>query len=401
MRHQVLVSMVFAFVSATGFADGETIGTQAKSADLKQRKTNGSSNKISPKTKKPSTEKPSAPESLTVSSALEQDTNTSSTPTEHFNATTRGSYAVPAWLYGIQLTATPADAFDNSFTSFDLAYLQEKQRLKSSIAGISSKLEVKTTVLATNVSYGSILKSQNLFLKIDGTLIRGRADYETSIITSGSTTKSTYQSGVDIPDLGAVIAIQAAAGIWLGARTSWARDYIKVEAKSDTGSQKATSQAEHATQVVGLEYRSRPAHFGVEYSIQNKADDMITRWDVPIRLALSERLFLGGSVGHETDKDFSSSTKSSKAYHLIEAGIQSAAHAFVFQYEYDLEKSGSDANMTTVKSKTGTVILNFGPKIGMRFGIATSYLLETKKDIAAPTAKKEGGSLQLRIARAQ
>ena len=397
MLHKILIFTILAFVSLTSLAETETTSSPFKPADLKQKKANSNPNKMPAKIKKPASEKLSAPEAPTT----EQAQNTAETPTDNLNTAKKRYYAAPTWLYGIQLTATPAEIFENSLASFDLAYAQEKQRLKSSIAGISTKLNVKTTVLATKFSYGSIMNSQKLFLKIDGNLGSARTDYETSVITSNSIAKSTYQSGVDIPELGAVISIQAAPGIWIGAKNSWARDYVKVEAKSSIGTQKSTSRTENATQVVGLEYRSYPIHFGVEYSIRNKNDDLNTRWDVPLRLALSERFFLGGSVGHETDKDFSSSSKSSKTYHLLETGIQSAANAFVFQYEYDLEKSGSETNVATVKTKTATVVLNFGSQIGMRFGIATSYLVETKKDSGAPTATNEGGNLQLRITRAQ
>lgn len=401
MLNQVTAFMILASVSTMSIAQTETPITPPKSTDSKQIKANTNPNKIPAKTKTPAVEKPSPAEAPSTKTAPEQAHNDSETPNSKLNTTVRGHYAVPTWLYGIQLTATPAEIFENSLAWFDLAYAQEKQRLKSSIAGISTRLNVKTTVLAAKVSYGSIMKSQKLFLKVDGILVRGRTDYETSVITSSSTATSTYQSGADIPELGAVISLQAAPGLWIGAKNSWARDYIKVEAKSSGGTEKATLRSENSTQVVGLEYRSYPAHFGFEYSIQNKKDDTITRWDVPMRLALTERFFLGSSVGNETDKDFSSSTKSSKAFHLLETGIQGAANAFVFQYEYDLEKSGSETNVTTVKTKTGTVVLNFGSQIGMRFGIATSYSLETKKDSGAPTATKEGGHLQLRIARAQ
>lgn len=401
MLHQVTAFMILASVSTMSMAQTETPITPPKSTDSKQIKANNNPNKIPAKTKKPAVEKPSPAEAPSTKTAPEQAHNDSETPNSNLNTTVRGHYVVPTWLYGIQLTATPAEIFENSLASFDLAYAQEKQRLKSSIAGISTKLNVKTSVLATKASYGSIMKSQKLFLKVDGILVRGRTDYETSVITSSSTATSTYQSGADIPELGAVISLQAAPGLWIGAKNSWARDYTKVEATSGAETQKSTSRAENATQVVGLEYRSSPAHFGVEYSIQNKNDDLKTRWDVPIRLALTDRLFLGGSLGHEIDKDFASSTKSSKTFHLLETGIQGAANAFVFQYEYDLEKSGSETNVTTVKTKTGTVVLNFGSQIGMRFGIATSYSVETKKDSGAPTATKEGGNLQLRIARAQ
>lgn len=401
MLHQVTAFMILASVSTISIAQTETPITPSKSTDSKQIKANTNPNKIPAKTKKPAVEKPSPAEAPSTKTAPEQAHNDAETPNSNLNTTVRGHYAAPTWLYGIQLTATPAEIFENSLASFDLAYGQDKQRLKSSIAGISTNVNVKTTVLATKVSYGSIMKSQKLFFKVDGILVRGRTDYETSVITSNSTAKSTYQSGTDIPELGAVISIQAAPGIWIGAKNSWARDYIKVEAKSSTGTEKATLRSENSTQVLGLEYRSYPAHFGFEYSIQNKKDDTITRWDVPMRLALTDRFFLGGSVGLEVDKDFSSSSKSSKTYHLLETGIQGAANAFVFQYEYDLEKSGSETTVTTVKTKTGTVVLNFGSQIGMRFGIATSYFVETKKDTGAPTATKEGGILQLRIARAQ
>ncbi len=403
MLHQVLIFMILVFVSPTSLAETETTSTSPNPADLKQKKAASKPNKIPAKIKKPAVEKPPAPDASATDTdtTTEQAQNASETPTDNLYPAKKGYYAAPTWLYGLQLTATPAEIFENSLASFDVAYGQDKQRLKSSIAGISTKLNVKTTVLATKVSYGSIMKSQKLFFKVDGILVRGRTDYETSVITSNSTAKSTYQSGADIPELGAVISLQAAPGIWIGAKNSWARDYIKVESKSSTGTEKATLRSENSTQVVGLEYRGYPAHFGFEYSIQNKKDDTITRWDVPMRLALTDRFFIGGSVGHETDKDFSSSGKSSKTYHLLETGIQGAANAFVFQYEYDLEKSGSEANVTTVKTKTGTVVLNFGSQIGMRFGIATGYLVDTKKDTGAPAATKEGGVLQLRVAIAQ
>jgi hypothetical protein len=401
MLQRVSVFLILAFVSTISFAEAETSNTPVKSTELKEKKTNSVPNKTSPKNKKIAPEKPSGSEPTPSDTRIEREQNTSVTPRDSLNATKDGVYAVPAWLYGLQLAATPAEVFENSIASFDLAYLQEKQRLKSSIVGISTKLGVKTNVAATNFSYGSMLKSQKVFLKLDGNLAKGRTDYETSIITSGSIAKSTYTYTADIPELGAAISLQAAPGLWIGAKNSWARDYVKIESKSDAETQTSTSRLENSTQVLGLEHRSYPLHFGIEYSVQNKNDEFNTRLDVPLRLALSDRIFLGASVGSETEKDFSSSSKSNKTYHLLEAGLQSPANAIVFQYEYDLEKSGSATNVSTTKTKTGTVVFNFGAKTGMRFGIATSYLLETTKDLGAPTATKEGGSLQLRIARAQ
>lgn len=313
----------------------------------------------------------------------------------------RASSDVPVWLYGLPLETTPGEIFESSLAKINLAYFQDKQRIKSSIAGITSKVATKTSIIATRLSYGSVLSSRKIFLNVDGSLVRAQADYETQLITTSGISKTTFTSGADIPEMGASISLQAASGFWVGTRSAWTRDFTKIESKSGSETQKATSKAEYATQIVGMEFRSYPGHFGLEYSVQNKGDNLTTKWSAPIRLALSDKLFIGGSLSSETEKDFSSTDKTSTTYHLLEGGIQGAASAFIVQFEYDLEKSGIDSNVRTGKTKTGTLIANFGAKKGLRFGIATSYKLETKRDLGAPDAKMEGGSIQLQVARAE
>ena len=307
---------------------------------------------------------------------------------------------VPIWLYGLPMEATPGETFETSLAKMNLAYFQDKQRIKSSIAGITSKVATKTDLIATRLSYGSVVSSGKIFINVDGSLVRGLVDYETQLMTSGSTSKTMFTSGADIPEMGASVALQAHPGFWVGTRSAWTRDFTKIESKSGSENQKVTSKTEYATQIVGIEFRGYPGHFGLEYSVQNKGDNLTTKWSAPIRLALSDKLFIGGSLSSETEKDFSSTDKTSTTYHLAEAGVQGSANAFIFQFEYDLEKSGLDSNVRTGKTKTGTLIAHFGAKKGLRFGVATSYKLETKQDLGAPDAKTEGGSIQFQVARA-
>jgi hypothetical protein len=316
------------------------------------------------------------------------------------NTEKRPSSDVPIWLYGLPMEATPGEIFESSLAKINLAYFQDRQRIKSSIAGITSKVATKTSLIATRLSYGSVISSRKIFINVDGSLVRGLVDYETQLLTSGSTSKTTFTSGADIPEMGASVALQANPGFWVGTRSAWTRDFTKIESKSGSETQKVTSKAEYATQIVGIEFRGYPGHFGLEYSVQNKGDNLTTKWSAPIRLALSDKLFIGGSLSSETEKDFSSTDKTSTTYHLAEAGVQGTASAFIFQFEYDLEKSGIDSNVRTGKTKTGTLIANFGAKKGLRFGIATSYKLETKQDLGAPHAKTEGGRIQFQVAKA-
>ena len=315
-------------------------------------------------------------------------------------ATNRALSDAPIWLYGLPMEATPGDIFESSLAKINLAYFHDKQRIKSSIAGITSKVAAKTSLIATRLSYGSVISSRKIFINVDGSIVRGQVDYETQLLTSGGTSKTTFTSGADVPEIGASVALQANSGFWVGTRSAWTRDFTKIESKTGSETQKFTSKAEYATQIVGIEFRGYPGHFGLEYSLQNKGDNLTTKWSAPIRLAISDKLFIGGSLSSETEKDFSSTDKTSTTYHLLEAGVQGAASAFIVQFEYDLEKSGVDSNVRTGKTKTGTLIANFGAKKGLRFGIATSYKLDTKQDLGAPDAKMEGGSIQFQVVRA-
>ena len=397
MLHKVFAITIIAFLGSIAHAETQGSSDTEKSTDTLSKNA-ATGKRKAPKGKRGAAlpnKNPAMGASETTPNIVESDEGTDSS-----TAANRASSDVPTWLYALPMEATPGEIFESSLSKINLAYLQDKQRIKSSIAGITSKVATKTSLIATRLSYGSVISSRKIFINVDGSLVRGQVDYETQVLTSGSTSKTTFTSGADIPEMGATLSLQAASGFWVGTRSAWTRDFIKIESKSGSETQKVTSKAEYATQIVGIEFRGYPGHFGLEYSVQNKGDNLITKWSAPIRLALSDKLFIGGSLSSETEKDFSSTDKTSTTYHLMEAGVQGTASAFIFQFEYDLEKSGTDSIVRTGKTKTGTLIANFGAKKGLRFGIATSYKLETRRDLGAPDAKAEGGSIQFQIARA-
>jgi len=312
----------------------------------------------------------------------------------------------PSWLLGLGLSATPNSIFDSSLFSALAVIGQSKESDKVESQGSNSSTYSRRDTLGVTVDYRFITPSQKIFWQIgaDASKILDRSS--SSITLEGVTSKSSGETNVDYPGGNFGVGFQALPGLWVGTNYTWSKVFTKVEEPDlGFGSAKYTLRNELASQTAGIEYRGWPAHAGFEYTIKNSGDTSSTSWSMPMRLALTDKLFVGATLGGGKDEEVASTIKTLNSSFASEIGIQGAASTYTFEFEYSVEKSGasfSDAPSTrTIKTKSGRINAVFGSQQGLRILLGAAYDLNNSFSNYGEKSQSEGGQLAIGIARAQ
>ena len=365
----------------------------------KKKRNLGKKNRKTPKTEEAATsinDTDAESNSVPVEQATTSDTQASAKVTKVREY--RGA------LLGLGLSATPDIYFDTSIAAVFLGLGLLDSETQSNDAAGSQKVNVDVDIGALGVEYGILSASKRLYLQIDANLGRLTFDYGYTSVSSTGTTKSKFKGKKDSLIPGLAIAFEASPGFWIGTKNNWERAYSSSDA-SEQSSDPTTSHEDMSSRAITLEYRSPVAHAGLNYVIKND-DSETTTWSVPMRIALTEALFLGTSFESENEKDFSSpDTVSGSSKYITEIGFQTPSSALAFQFEYKLkreaESTAGSIGKSKEKSKTGRIIGAFGPKNGLRFGFTTDYALSKESSLSGDDTKSNLIALELSLTRAQ
>ena len=302
---------------------------------------------------------------------------------------------VPSWLIDFGMTTTPSAIYEMSYTSASLEAGKVTGNLKTS-GQTTTKNRIATDLAVLNLNHQFITTSKKIFWQVGSQSVR---TFSRGRLTSTAGGKASYEITTSAPQVFAGFGAQPISGLWVGLSQAWQKNFIKTDIfDSLLPETKTTSHHEESAQVVGIEYRSVPVQIGLEYKIDNDSDGSVSTWMLPIRLAMTDKVFLGAAVGGGETAAYSTSSQKSNATYGLEFGMQGAASAYVISFGHELEKGSKSGEVSIQKENAVTLGAVFGSTQGFRFYAEANYYKSMERAGSTEESKAEGGSFGFGVA---
>lgn len=302
---------------------------------------------------------------------------------------------VPSWLIDFRMNTTPRAMYEISCTSASLEAGKVTSNRKTSGQTITKdRMAIDLAVL--NLNHQFITTSKKIFWQVGAqtvqTFSRGR-------ITSTAGGNASYEMTGTSPQVLAGFGTQPMSGLWVGLEQTWQKNTEKIEffdvVLPET---KKVSHDEESAQVVGIEYRSVPVQIGLEYQVENDSDGSTSTWMLPIRVAMTDKVFIGAAMGGGETAAYSTSTQKSNATYGLEFGVQGAASAYVISFDHGVKKGSKSGEVSVQKENALTLGAIFGSPQGFRFYAEANYYKAMERAGSTEESKAEGGSFGFGIA---
>jgi hypothetical protein len=312
------------------------------------------------------------------------------------------SMKYPTWLFGLDVQATPNKPITESMTDFYLYYNQFQSRTTFTTSGAKTYVAEDSYSTRLGVDYRTLIQNGSICLGVGASL--GGEEIYSNYYAPGTRRSDGRYSDLDTSTrtISGTLSIQPKSGLWVGLRHEWLPEKTRLDTNQfSTAPTEATQSREHNTKTLGVQIINHPVQAGLDYAITNKSDLVKTDLIIPLRLAMSEKLFVGSklqviesdSINLGLDETTSSST--------ADFGYQGESSAYAFKFEYNVNRSALDSSVTTTKTKTGYFEAAFGKQQGLRYRFLTGYAYELSRNSSSVRGRKEGGVFKIEISRAQ
>jgi hypothetical protein len=306
----------------------------------------------------------------------------------------------PTWLIGLDVEATPNKPFTESLMDFYLNYNEFKARTTLTQDDSKTFAAENSSDVKLGLDYMNLIQNGRICLGFGAAL-----EADTKNIDYYSPAKPRSEADLYLVNGGAApmsgaISIKPQTGLWVGMRHEWIpekRDYVQSGATSPDTSQ----STEYNKKTFGLQFLNYPVQAALEYSLTNKSDLVETDLKFPIRLAVSEKLFIGTKLNVKDSEFINANLHEATSGSAAEVGYQGESSAYAFKFEYDINKSGLASSVTLTKTKTGYFEAAFGKPQGLRYRLLTGYAYELSRNSSSLRGRKEGGIFKIDISRAQ
>lgn len=307
----------------------------------------------------------------------------------------------PTWLFGLDVEATPNKPFAESLMDFYLHYSQFQSSMTITQNAVKAFTAEDSFDAKLGLDYMTLIQDGRICLGF-GAAIQSY-EYATSYYAPGirrSAGKYSFLDSSTTPISG-TISIKPQRGFWVGFRNEWLPEDSTYATNQFSASSTESSQyTEYNKKIFGLQLLNHPVHAGLEYSITNKSDLLETDLALPIRLAVTEKLFIGTKLKVKESELISADLHESTSGSAAEVGYQGESSAYAFKFEYDINKSGLASSVTLKKTKTGYFEMAFGKLQGLRYRFLTGYAYELSRNSSSLRGRKEGGIFKIDISRA-
>lgn len=297
--------------------------------------------------------------------------NAGSTTLETTNSTDGSKQAnpwpikVPSWMFTLGLESTPGIPYEKSNT--------ELQALISSLKA-STKIPTNTTTItevkgtlqdgALMLRHGSLIMSRKIHIGIAADDNRSRIIAESKALSLKSAINK------EAPNFRASLAYQARQGLWIGLGSRWGKTFSKSEqTQSVTGtSTKTSSNKEDTSHLVAIEYMGYPGHAGLEYELITESNEVTSITLIPVRIALSDALFLDLELKTKDGEDVSDGSKTRDLSYSFGLGQQFTASAYRLQMTLSSDKSWDSTQYENSRDVIYSLSGAFGSVKGVRYG---------------------------------
>lgn len=306
----------------------------------------------------------------------------------------------PTWLFGIDVKATPNKPFTESLMDFYLHYSQFQSRMTITQNSVKAYTAEDSFDAKLGLDYMTLIQDGRICLGF-GAAIQSY-EYATSYYAPGIRRSAGKYSILDISTtpISGTISIKPQPGFWVGLRNEWLpEDRTYATDQFSASSTESSQSTEYNKKTLGLQLVSYPMHAGLEYTVTNKSDQVETDLTLPIRVAMSEKLFVGAKLKVQESEFIDSDLHEATSGSTAELGYQGESSAYAVKFDYDINKSGLASSVTQTKTKKGWFEVAFGKPQGLRYRFSTGYLYELSRNSSSIRGRKEGGIFKIDVSR--